>query len=51
MGATIQLEHFWDELAKTYEVNILCGCVLGSLDHEPESQIYKKLCAEHSVVY
>jgi hypothetical protein len=50
IDAAIQLEHLWGALAKTYDVNTLCGFVLGSLDREQESQIYEKISAEHSVV-
>jgi DNA-binding NarL/FixJ family response regulator len=48
--AAIQLEHLWDEMAKTYDVDILCGYVLKSFQCEPESHIYERICAEHSVV-
>jgi DNA-binding NarL/FixJ family response regulator len=48
--AAIQLERFWDEIARTYDVDILCGYVLGTLDRQPESHIYERICAEHSAV-
>jgi hypothetical protein len=48
--AAIRLEHLWDEVAKTYDVDILCGYVLKSFQREQESHIYEKICAEHSVV-
>jgi DNA-binding NarL/FixJ family response regulator len=48
--AAIQLEHLWDEIAKTYDVDILCGYVLNSFQREQESQIYERICAEHSAV-
>jgi len=46
----IQLERVWDELAKTYDVDIMCGYALGSLDREQENHIYERICAAHSVV-
>jgi hypothetical protein len=46
----IQVERVWDELAKTYDVDIMCGYVLGSLDREQESYNYERICAEHSAV-
>jgi hypothetical protein len=49
-GAAIQLEHFWDEIAKTYDVDIHCGYILESLDRHPKSQIYERICAEHSAI-
>ncbi len=48
--AAIQLEHLWNEIAKTYEVNVLCGYVLNRFQQEEESHVYQKICAEHSVV-
>ena len=48
--AAIQLEHLWDEIAKTYDVDILCGYVLNSFQREQESHIYKRICTEHSAV-
>jgi DNA-binding NarL/FixJ family response regulator len=48
--AAIQLEHLWDEIAKRYDVDILCGYLLKSFQCEQESHIYQKICAEHSVV-
>jgi DNA-binding NarL/FixJ family response regulator len=49
-NAAIQLEHLWDDIAKTYDVDILCGYVLESFQREPENHIYERICAEHSAV-
>jgi DNA-binding NarL/FixJ family response regulator len=49
--AAIQLEHLWDEIAETYDVDILCGYVLNSFQREQESPIYERICAEHSAIY
>jgi DNA-binding NarL/FixJ family response regulator len=48
--AAIQLEHLWDEIAKTRNVDILCGYVLKSSQREQESHTYERICAEHSAV-
>jgi CheY-like chemotaxis protein len=48
--AAVQLEHLWDEIAKTYDVDILCGYVLNSFQREHQSDVYKNICAEHSSV-
>ena len=48
--AAIQLERLWDQIAKTCDVDILCGYVLNSCQHEQESHIYERICAEHSAV-
>ena len=49
--AAIQVEHLTDEVAKTGNVDILCGYVLNSLQRDQESHIYERVCAEHSVVF
>jgi MEDS: MEthanogen/methylotroph, DcmR Sensory domain len=49
--AAIQLEHLWDEIAKTFDMNILCGYVLKSFQREQESHVYERICAEHSAVH
>jgi len=46
--AAVQLEQLWDEISKTCNVDILCGYVLKSGQREQESQIYHRICAEHS---
>jgi KaiC/GvpD/RAD55 family RecA-like ATPase len=48
--AAIQLEHLWDGISKTYDVDILCGYVLTSFRREQESNIYERICAEHASV-
>jgi CheY-like chemotaxis protein len=48
--AAIRLEHLWDDVAKTYDVDILCGYVMKSFQRQQERHIYEKICAEHSVV-
>ena len=48
--AAVQVEHLTDEVAKTSNVDILCGYVLNSFQRQQESHIYQKICAEHSAV-
>ena len=48
--AAVEVEHLWDEIAKSCDVDILCGYVLSSFQREQESHIYEKICAEHSAV-
>jgi DNA-binding NarL/FixJ family response regulator len=48
--AAVQVEHLWDEIARTHEVDILCGYVLNSFQRQQESHIYERICAEHSAV-
>jgi DNA-binding NarL/FixJ family response regulator len=49
--AAIQVEHLTDEVARTCNVDILCGYVLTSSQREQESHIYERICAEHSAVH
>ena len=48
--AAIQLEHLWDEIARTCEVDILCGYILESFQREQENHMYERICAVHSAV-
>jgi hypothetical protein len=45
--AAIQVEQATEELAKTRNVDILCGYVLNSLQRE-QYHIYERICAEHT---
>jgi DNA-binding NarL/FixJ family response regulator len=49
--AAIQVEHLTDEIARTHNVDILCGYVVNSSQREQEMHIYERICAEHSAVY
>lgn len=49
--AAIRLEQLWDEVAKTYTVDILCGYPLGGFHGVEDSHIFQRVCAEHSAVY
>jgi len=48
--AAVEVEHLWDEIAKSCDVDILCGYVLNSFQRERESHIYERICAKHSAV-
>jgi hypothetical protein len=47
----IQRERLWDELAKVYDIDIWCGCLLGRDDREQEKDFVDKICAEHAAVH
>ena len=49
--AAIRLEHLWNEIAKTYDVDVFCGYPLGSFQGGMRSHIFENLCAEHSAVH
>ena len=48
--AAIRLEELWNEIAGTYDVDILCGYPLESLRHEEDSYTFRRICEEHSAV-
>lgn len=48
--AAILLEHLWDEVAQTHNLAILCGYSTKGFLREQDSQIYQRICAEHSAV-
>ena len=49
--AAIQWERLFRELAKTDDIDVWCGCVLGRFDREQEKDIVEKICAEHAAVH
>jgi MEDS: MEthanogen/methylotroph, DcmR Sensory domain len=49
--AAIQVEQLWDELAKTYDVDILCGYPSRSFHREEDNHIFQRIFAEHSAVH
>ena len=49
--AAIQVEELSHQLAKTYDVDILCGYSLGSVLGGMDSQIFQRICAAHSAVH
>jgi DNA-binding NarL/FixJ family response regulator len=48
--AAVKLEHLWDEVAKMYDVDVLCGYVLQSPQREQDGDIYEKIREAHSAV-
>jgi DNA-binding NarL/FixJ family response regulator len=48
--AAVEVEHLWDGIAKSHNIDILCGYVLSSFQREQQSHIYKRICTEHSDV-
>ena len=49
--AAIRLEHLWNEIAKSYDVDVFCGYPLGSFQAESGSYIFAKICAAHTAVH
>jgi DNA-binding NarL/FixJ family response regulator len=48
--AAIRLEQLWDEIAKTCNVDILCGYILSNSQGQLDNPVYQRLCAVHSAV-
>jgi DNA-binding NarL/FixJ family response regulator len=48
--AAVEVEHLSDEIAKSCNVDILCGYILNSFQRERASHIYERICAKHSAV-
>jgi DNA-binding NarL/FixJ family response regulator len=49
--AAIRLEQLWDQMAKTYSVDILCGYPVSSFHRAQDNHAFQRICAEHSAVY
>jgi len=45
--AAIELEKLWNEIVKRYDVDILCGYSLGTVQHSMDSQLFERICALH----
>jgi len=45
--AAIRLEHLWDEVAKSHEIDVLCGYVSSAFTHDTR-QVLERISAEHS---
>jgi len=49
--AAIQMEKVANQLAKRYDVDILCGYPLTSFQGGTDRHLFEKVCAEHSAVH
>jgi DNA-binding NarL/FixJ family response regulator len=49
--AAIQVEKLGNQLTETYDVDILCGYSLGSVQGRMDNQIFQRICAQHSAVH
>jgi DNA-binding NarL/FixJ family response regulator len=49
--AAIQLEKLGNQLVQTYDLDILCGYSLGSVQGGMDSHAFQRICAEHSAVH
>jgi len=49
--AAIRLEHLWNEMAKSYDVDVFCGYPLGNFQAEGSSYMFAEICAAHTAVH
>ena len=49
--AAIRIEHLWDELARTFNVDVLCPYSMGATQYDETSEVFRRICKEHSLVY
>jgi len=49
--AAIRVEQLWDEVGKTFGVDILRGYALSTFHGEEDEHVFQSICAEHSAVY
>lgn len=45
--AAIEFEKLWNEIVERYDVDILCGYSLGTVQHSMDSQLFERICALH----
>jgi hypothetical protein len=51
LAAAIRLEQLWDEVVKTFDVEVFCGYLFGADGFDEHSQTFRELCAVHSTVH
>ncbi len=49
--AAIQVEQFWNEIMKKYDVDIFCAYSLSNIQHFMNDALFRRICAEHSAVH
>ena len=49
--AAFEVEKLANQMAKTYDLDILCGYRVGNNQDNIDSHVFERICAEHSVVY
>ena len=51
VDAAIWLEELWNEIAITYDVDILCGYPSGGFRCEEDNHVFRRIREEHSIVH
>jgi CheY-like chemotaxis protein len=47
----IKLEHLWDEIARPYGVQTLCGYLRTAFMSRDSTGLFEQICAEHSLIH
>ncbi|HSK44623.1 MAG TPA: response regulator [Candidatus Binatia bacterium] len=47
----VQLELLWDEVARTYNLDVLCGYLMTASQIEQDRDTYERICAAHMGVF
>ena len=47
----VRLERLWDQIARSYGVQVLCGYVQSSFQGETGRSPFERICAEHSAAF
>jgi DNA-binding NarL/FixJ family response regulator len=47
----IRLEQLWDQLARTYNIDVFCAYLMPPPSRDRDSDIFQRICAEHSAVH
>jgi PAS domain S-box-containing protein len=48
--AALQLEQFWNSLAKTHSFSLHCAYRINSFSRPRDGELFQKICAEHSAI-
>ena len=48
--AAIRVEQLWDQLGKSFGLDILCGYALSSFQGAEDEHVFRRICAGHSAV-
>lgn len=49
--AAIRLEQLWNEISRTFDVDILCGYPSASFRSDEDGHIFRRICGVHSAVH
>lgn len=47
----IEFEELWNEVVKRYEIDVLCGYSLGTVQRAMDNDLFERICAMHSGVH